>query len=239
MILPGATYEPVPSIDDGLLVPNGGAAIVLHTCVCSDADLHDYWASGDAGAGVGAHLYVDSKGKLYQYLDTTRKTGHAFAANAFAVGLESYDGGNDPPGAWSAAQLATIIAACVALGVPARTLPEDGKGGGVGYHKQYDSWNVDGHSCPGVARIAQVPLVIGGITVAKGDADKLAGEFYIDAATGRGLAAVANFLSGVREQYRNVYEGESFTPPTGTDGASKDVRAGFNFAKDLQAAASS
>ena len=80
MILKGWTYEPAAGIDDGALVPNGAPAIVLHTCVCAAVDLKP-----TPNHGIGWHLYVNAAGKGFQYLDTTRRTGHAFAANSFAV----------------------------------------------------------------------------------------------------------------------------------------------------------
>src|SRR5437588_4951429 len=104
-----AIWEPVVKIDDGPRT-HLNKAVVLHTAVSTSTDLYSWWQSGKAGPGVGAHFYVNKAGNLYQYVDTNRMTGHAFAANSFAVGIETWDGADPAHVPWNTAQIATIIA---------------------------------------------------------------------------------------------------------------------------------
>lgn len=158
MIVPFAKYEPVIRIDDGPR-PHLNKALVLHTAVSGAVDLYSFWQGGAAGPGVGAHFYINQSGDLYQYLDTDCRTGHAYAANDFAVGVETWDGGHPESTPWNAYQVATILQLCRALGVPGKALLET-PSDGVGYHCQYPGWNLSGHTCPDAPRILQVKTVI-------------------------------------------------------------------------------
>src|SRR6266702_1313009 len=102
MILKSCTYRPVSRIDDG--TRNQRKAVVLHTAVSKATSLYDFWQGGTAGVGVGAHIYIAEDGHAEQYLDTSRKTGHAWAANAFTVGIETWDNADPAHTPWTSAQ---------------------------------------------------------------------------------------------------------------------------------------
>lgn len=136
-------------------------AAVLHTNgFAGPASLYAAYASRAAsGSTEVAHIQIALDGTAEQYADTKLILGLSWDANDFSVGIESQDGGVPAP-PWTQAQLDKIDAILRELGVPARGLPENGSGGGVGYHSKFASWNQSGHTCPGPARVAQVPGII-------------------------------------------------------------------------------
>ncbi len=156
-ILKSCVHRPVAKIDDG--PRDQRKAVVLHTAVSRATSLFDFWQGGSAGKGIGSHIYIAEDGHAEQYLDTSRETGHAFAANAFTVGIETWDNADPDHTPWTQAQLDKIIAICQELGVPGKALLE-GPSDGVGFHRQFPSWNENKHSCPGDLRVNQVKTVI-------------------------------------------------------------------------------
>jgi len=155
MWVPGAVKEPVATLDHG---PRQlYRAVLLHTAVTSATDLYTYYRY--SGTSVGAHLYIDEHGGLYQYVDTTRQCYHAFTANSWTFGIETWDDRDPAHTPWTAAQLDTIIRVLLVHDIPAQPL-SCAPSNGVGYHRQCDSWNQSHHSCPGDPRVAQVPLII-------------------------------------------------------------------------------
>ena len=155
MWIPFAVKETVPTLDHGSRFPN--RAVMLHTAVTSVNDLYAYYKN--SGTSIGAHLYVAKDGTLYQYVDTARQCYHAFDANTWTFGIETWDNSDPAHTPWTEAQLNTIVKVLVLHDIPAQPLaclPSNG----VGYHRQCDSWNKSKHSCPGDPRVAQVPLII-------------------------------------------------------------------------------
>jgi hypothetical protein len=136
------------------------AAVVMHTNgakVPKDGDLFNWWSKG-AELHVGAHLQITNSGKLYQYLDTDRYTGHAWDANHWTVGVETEDDAT-PSKPWTDAQIDTIIDVCKQLKVPGKLLLET-RSNGVGWHEQYPSWNQSNHGCPAGVREKQIRDII-------------------------------------------------------------------------------
>jgi hypothetical protein len=150
-----ATWEAVKCIDLGARSPKKKAAI-LHSAVTNASDLFAYWSTCP---GTGAQFYINEAGKLFQYVDSDHKCAHAWDANDWAIGIETWDGAQDPIPRWNDAQITTIVALLKELGIPAQSLKEQASDG-VGYHRQFPSWNKSGHTCPGDARVAQVDEII-------------------------------------------------------------------------------
>jgi hypothetical protein len=74
------------------------------------------------------------------------------------VGIETEDGG-DCESPWPQAQIDGILKVLRELGVPGQKLKESASDG-VGWHRQYASWNKSNHSCPCNTRQAQINDVI-------------------------------------------------------------------------------
>ncbi|HEV8421094.1 MAG TPA: N-acetylmuramoyl-L-alanine amidase [Actinomycetota bacterium] len=162
MRLKCATWEPAGYTGLGNRTAN--KAVVFHT---NGFALPDSWngsllvaweANAKADYHVGSHLQVAADGSIFQYVDSSLNIGHAYAANPFALGVETEDAG-DCSKPWNAAQVASLLAICREVGVPAKLLKETASDG-VGWHRQYPSWNLSNHSCPCDARQAQVTDVI-------------------------------------------------------------------------------
>lgn len=125
-----------------------------------------YQARAAAGDHQVAHIQIALDGTAEQYADTKYILGLSWDANDFSVGIENQDVGHTT---WTQAQLDKIDEILRELGVPARGLPEDGKGGGVGYHSKFTSWNQSGHVCPGAGRVPQVDGIIARLAGADDD----------------------------------------------------------------------
>jgi hypothetical protein len=189
-------------VDDGLR-DTSKKALILHTAVTTATDLP---FPDSSRPGVGVHFYLLKDGSLHQYLDTDRQTGHAWDANSWAIGMESQDSGSSAdPGLWTPNQLDTIDRLCRTLGIPAQALKE-GPSSGVGYHRQFDSWNQSHHSCPGDAKVAQVAGIIARL---KGDDDVITKD------AGNALS----FIYGMNERWKKNARPTSATKPDMGDGA--------------------
>jgi N-acetylmuramoyl-L-alanine amidase len=114
-------------------------------------------ARGDNGPDflhVGAHFQVKNDGTIEQYVDTDLSIGHAFAANSFAIGIETEDDGHCLR-AWTDAQVDSIVALLRELGIPPKLLEETASDG-IGWHRKFDSWNKNNHACPCDTRQEQI-----------------------------------------------------------------------------------
>lgn len=160
MIYPGARWRPISHNLGGQITPR---AVVWHTAVDggSTSSLFD-WFNNPARNGTSAHGFIAADGSMEQYADTSRLCGHAWAANSFALGIETHDGGH-PEQPWSAGQVARMIDFMRwcrdHLGIPIR--PIDGPAGsGHGFHQEFVAWNQNAHNCPGPVRVRQLATVI-------------------------------------------------------------------------------
>jgi hypothetical protein len=139
-------------------------AAVLHTNGApagTEGTLFHWWSAVAAGKHepkvgrhIGAHFQITADGRIEQYVDTDLSLGHAFAANGFAIGIETEDDGH-PGKPWPDAQLEAIVALLIDLEIPAQLL-KVGASDGLGWHQQFDAWNESGHNCPGPVRVAQI-----------------------------------------------------------------------------------
>jgi hypothetical protein len=155
-----ATVKLVPYV--GLHRRTPRKAAVLHTngfdatngSLFSGFSRNASGARGPDYAHVGAHFQVKNDGSIEQYIDSDLSVGHAWDANSFAIGIETEDDGQCRK-KWTDAQVDSIVALLFELGVPPKLL-EQTPSDGVGWHRQYDSWNLSKHSCPCIARQLQV-----------------------------------------------------------------------------------
>lgn len=108
------------------------------------------------------HFHIHFDGTIRQLGPVNRHADANFAANAFAVAIETSSnlGATDP---WTPDQLASILRLLLWLnvewGIPLKKI-EAWNGSGIGYHRQFQQWDQSGHSCPGDARVGQYNSVI-------------------------------------------------------------------------------
>lgn len=133
--------------------------VICHRAVSSAQDLYGYWNS--PGIELESHFYVGPDGTIYQYMDTSVRADANVLANAFAVSIETWDGGNTPDSmGWNAVQVAALKKLikwiCDVHGIrraPAQTW----NGGGIGGHNWFpEPWADGPRGCPGTARNNQL-----------------------------------------------------------------------------------
>jgi hypothetical protein len=114
---------------------------------------------------------ADLDGVIFQWMDTDREADANLDANAFAVSIETSDGG-DPSRPWSPKQLDALVrligALCDHHGIP-RQICDRADGSGLGWHVMFGApgpWTPEVKTCPGPVRIKQLqdtvfPAVMG------------------------------------------------------------------------------
>jgi hypothetical protein len=114
---------------------------------------------------------ADLDGVIFQWMDTDRRADANRKANAFAVSIETSDGG-DPSRPWSPKQLDALIrligALCDYHRIP-RRICDRADGSGLGWHVMFGApgpWTPVAKTCPGPVRIKQLkntvfPAVMG------------------------------------------------------------------------------
>lgn len=137
-------------------------AVCLHSAVTPPGyDLFAQWQSNGVN-GVACHFYVRGDGTIEQYLDTSTKANAQYAGNDHCISVES-EGMNPDTTPWNPAELAAIeklLQWCnTTHGIPLAPTASS-TSPGVAYHAEYGEWNLDAHSCPGAARIAQIPSLL-------------------------------------------------------------------------------
>lgn len=173
--MPGVVHLPLPDTMDRYTNPNYGNwsskrrdqcdGAVFHTAASdgTGAAHHKYW-SRDSVA-VSCHFYVDLDGTITQLVARSRTSYTSVAGSVRTIGIETQGWPNQ---AWTDAQvkaLARIIAWAAGVeGWPIQAMADRRPGTkGVGYHDQGgggESWNPNGHYCPGDLRVAQIPLIL-------------------------------------------------------------------------------
>lgn len=155
--------------------------VVLHTNAgggSSNGDALFRWINSELAAGrtpTQPHHQVDLDGTVWQWLDYDEKGVASVSAEGSCISVETQDYGSrhSPIGgqAWTPAQIEALAKVCVvayrAFGVPLipATAPD---GVGIGWHSMWgdnitapNPWTTTkGKTCPGAARIAQVPQII-------------------------------------------------------------------------------
>jgi hypothetical protein len=203
-----AQFRRVPYVD--LRRRTKHKAAVLHTngVDASDGSLFGAFSRNASGASgpdklhVGAHFQVKKDGSIEQYVETELSIGHAFAANAFAIGIETEDDGHCLK-RWTAAQVESIIALLEELGVPPQKLKET-PSDGIGWHRLFPSWNRNNHACPCDTREAQIKKeIIPGLEDEVGKATEYFTRLEKDGLNPRQYSAVVRFEWGYQQGLRN------------------------------------
>jgi N-acetylmuramoyl-L-alanine amidase-like protein len=159
-----ATVKLVPYVGLGRRSPRKAAVLHTNGGNAPNGSLFSLFSGNASGAHgtkklhLGAHFQIKNDGSIEQYVDTDLSVGHAWDANSFAVGIETQDD-NQCRKRWTDAQVDSIVALLMELGVPPKLL-EQTPSDGVGWHRQYDSWNLSKHSCPCDTRQMQVTSAI-------------------------------------------------------------------------------
>lgn len=155
---PGARWRPLP--EHGKQKRITPTQLVLHSAV-GRGSVWGFFAKGNVV--VESTFWVSLTGDVEQYMDSAEKAEAQSIGNPRAISVESADNGHPDEFPWTDAQveaLAQLAAWCNRVhGIPLRLCPS-WDSPGIGYHRQYKQWNPNTHSCPGTARIRQVPQII-------------------------------------------------------------------------------
>lgn len=132
---------------------------ILHSQV-GGTSLHDYF--GRESVVVESHYQVWKNGIVDLLVDTDLTADANYKANPRAISAETEDNGNPDRDRWTYEQCKTLAMLIVYHDIPLRmaTGPYDD---GIGYHSQFDEWTAApgiGKTCPGKARIKQIPYII-------------------------------------------------------------------------------
>lgn len=156
-ICPFAVQQIIPeSHTQGRIRPT---TLIFHRAVSSAESLYNYWTT--PGVELESHFYIGREGTIYQFMDTEIRADANVDANAFAISVETWDGGNTPDSmGWNDKQLAAAkrLAAwvCSTHGIkraPATTW----NGGGIGGHNWFPyPWAGGPRGCPGTERNRQL-----------------------------------------------------------------------------------
>lgn len=167
-ICPFAVQQIIPeSHTQGRITPT---TLIFHRAVSSADSLYGYWTS--PGVELESHFYVGRDGTIYQFMDTEIRADANMDANAFAISVESWDGGNTPDSmGWNPEQVAANkrLAAwvCDTHDIE-RSAATAWDGGGIGGHNWFPyPWAGGPRGCPGTERNRQlreeiIPFVASG-----------------------------------------------------------------------------
>lgn len=158
--LPRAIRKPL-AIDrsrDPLIHPVGA---VFHIAVSEAESLFgDFKSRTD---GIESTGYIRRRGATEQYRPLTTECdaqadGNSWVRGGTRYGFTSWESQGMGAGQWTDFQVAEIQRIIEHLhhywAAPLRTAP-DWNQPGFGYHRLFDRWNPNGHSCPGDDRVAQ------------------------------------------------------------------------------------
>ena len=156
---PFAVHRPLSENNyQGRITPR---AVIMHTAVSSSPSLFSYFQNS---SDLESHFYVADDGTIEQYMDTTVRADANLNANAFAVSIETQDGGKIVP--WTSAQIESIVRLidwlCSVHDIPRRQIPS-AYSSGIGWHVQFGApgpWTPVSKSCPGGPRIEQTKNII-------------------------------------------------------------------------------
>jgi len=168
-----AVQKPLPEAESQLRITP--RVVIVHTMVGSLLGTDQLFRrkSGlESHFGIGGPTDgADLDGVIFQWMDTDRRADANLNANAFAVSIETSDGG-DESRPWSPKQLDALIrligVLCDHHGIP-RRICDRADGSGLGWHVMFGApgpWTPVAKTCPGPVRIAQLkdtvfPAVIG------------------------------------------------------------------------------
>ena len=187
---PGAVQRLIPHANTENVRATVRNRINFHTAVSDASSLYPYFSQP---GNPCSHFYVAEHGTVEQYIDTAFFSAADYQGNDATISIESWDGHGrvwttGQPPAWTAAQVAALKALSTWITHTHRTIPlrlaTDSRVGessrGLSWHRlgvessppfrpgyrvdggQYYSTSV-GKTCPGDARIAQIPGILAAI----------------------------------------------------------------------------
>lgn len=165
--VPGAIRRPIAKTSsDPFIIPVGG---IFHIGVTNASSLFQLFSND---GGIESTGYIRLDGTFEQYRPLNVQCDAQFDGNSFArpdgrlYGFNSWEsqgGFPDGGGTWTDAQLAKIKDIIRfqhdQWGNPLRLAPAF-NADGFGYHRLYDAWNHNHHSCPGPERVRQFNDII-------------------------------------------------------------------------------
>lgn len=135
--------------------------VILHSAA-GRGSLYNFFLRSSS---LESHFWVSTAGQVEQYVDTNVRADANRNANPFAISIEteSSPSATEP---WSPAQYEAIVAlvawCCETHGIPAVICPR-WDGSGIGWHIMWGApgpWTPVAKSCPGPARIRQMPGLV-------------------------------------------------------------------------------
>ena len=165
-LCPFATHKLLP---ESATQPKITARAVIMHSAAGRGSLYRFFLNSSS---LESHFWVSEKGVIEQYVDTGRRADANRNANSFAISIEteSSPAATEP---WAPAQLDAIVHlvrwCCDTHGIPVRQIPA-WNSSGIGWHIQFGApgpWTPVSKSCPGPARIRQMPALIAAVGGAK------------------------------------------------------------------------
>ena len=156
--IPGAIRKPIPAgSNDPTIVPIGD---VFHIAVSNADTMYDFY---QRAGGIESTGYIRYDGTIEQYRPfnvecDAQNDGNSFLRNGRLCGFNSWESEGFGDGQWTTQQIDAIKKIILFkhehLGTPLVQAPA-WNAPGFGYHRLFDRWNTNRHSCPGDARVAQ------------------------------------------------------------------------------------
>lgn len=132
---------------------------ILHVDAGNASSLYNLFLGNQRSGGskVESHGFIRKDGAMEQYRDTAYQADANADGNDFALSFETQGYGE---GLWTPEQIArikqTMLWARDVHGIPLRVVTSwDDPVGGWGFHRMFDQWNPNHHSCPGPDRVKQ------------------------------------------------------------------------------------
>lgn len=162
--LPWAIRKPIAAgANDPRIVPIGD---VFHIAVSMADSLHGYFDGPSGGIESTGYIRLDGTTEQYRPFNVecdAQSAGNSFTHDGRLSGFNSWETEGMGDGVWTPEQLATIeriiafkherwghpLVQCPAWNAP-----------GSGYHRLFDQWNPNAHSCPGDRRVQQWNQII-------------------------------------------------------------------------------
>lgn len=161
-LCPFASHKLLPeSATQPKIIPR---IVILHSAA-GRGSLYNFFKNSSS---LESHFWVSSTGVIEQYMDTNVRADANRHANGFAVSIET-ESTAAATERWTPEQAAAIVRLtdwlCSSYAIP-RRLCDRWDGSGIGYHIQFGApgpWTPVAKSCPGPARIAQMPEIIAAV----------------------------------------------------------------------------
>jgi peptidoglycan hydrolase-like protein with peptidoglycan-binding domain len=161
---PGAERRPLGAQSENPIRPR---IFVVHTMVGHLRGTDGMFRRGgydgtESHFGIGGPQDPELDGAVYQWQRLDYSADAQAAGNVYCTSVETADGG-DPDNPWSDAQLLALVKLGTwwarNVDAPARIVTSTSQHG-FSYHRAFDAWNPNKHSCPGTVRLRQYTNVV-------------------------------------------------------------------------------